>query len=1006
MKEKTLRMKTALRAVMLILMLGGLGVIKGYAYDFSAVCSTGQTLYYTITNTTNHYVRLTYPGTSDNPWGGCTKPSGLLTIPSTVIYNGISYSLTSIGWDALYFCDGITSINIPNTVSTIWENAFYGCRGLASITISSSVASIGDRAFAECNNLSSIILYSETPPSLGCATFSGVNKTIPVRVPCGTSLIYETWGTYYIDECGYADSWSNFKNIREGGNCNIDFADATVKTICVNRWDTNGDGEISISEAEAVTDIENFFATPMVSSFDELKFFKGLTFLSQGAFRGAGLTSIIIPNTVNTIGSMAFQGCSSLTSIKIPDEVTSIESYAFDGCTNLTSITIPYYVSSIGYLAFNNTGWYNNQSNGIVYLGNWCLGYKGTKPSGTLTIRSNTRGIASNAFCDCSALTSISLPNGLKYICSGAFASCSNINTINLPNSVLSIGYSAFANCTSLTSINLGNSLTFIGNFAFNYCSSLTSVVIPNSVTTIELSAFSQCSNLVSVSLSNSLSSIESGTFENCTTLTYILIPNSVKSIGRGAFSHCSSLSEIIIPNSAITIGEIAFWYCNELSFITIPNSVTSIGNQAFDNCNNLETVVIKDETPPTLGNKVFNGTTCSIYVPCESLDTYKTATNWSDYANKMQCWMEQEITGYGNSTESDHWTFIASPVTSDVDPTTIDDLIAETAVEYDFYRLASGVSSVWENYKAHTEGFVLENGQGYLYANKNDVDLIFKGEMFTGDYKDVNLVEGWNLVGNPYGQDAYIDRSYYKMNAAGSDIETVLSSATAIPVCTGVVVQGTSNSDVVRFTKTATSKSTGNGCLQMTLAKAGVRGNEMQDMAIVSFDENAQLGKFIFNEDHAKLYIPQGSEDFAIAHSNGQGEMPLNFRTKETGTYTINFENNSDLKDAYLIDKFEGAVVDLNRNTSYTFIGSAADRPDRFVIRFNSFDASENSNFAYQSGNEIIVNGNGELQVFDVMGRVIAEQHINGVETIAKPSQNGVYIFRLNEKNQKIVVR
>ena len=365
-------------------------------------------------------------------------------------------------------------------------------------------------------------------------------------------------------------------------------------------------------------------------------------------------------------------------------------------------------------------------------------------------------------------------------------------------------------------------------------------------------------------------------------------------------------------------------------------------------------------------------------------------------------------IPGYGSSTESDHWTFIASPITSDVDPTTIDGLIAGTAEEYDLYRLAPGISSVWENYKAHTEGFVLENGQGYLYANKNDVNIVFIGDVFAGDYKDVNLQTGWNLVGNPYGQSAYINRNYYMMNADGDDVVPVSSSynTTAIPVCTGVVVQGASNTDVVRFTKTAPSKSVGNGSLQMTLAKAGVRGNETQDMAVVSFDENAQLGKFIFNEDHAKLYIPQNGEDYAIAYSNGQNEMPLYFKTKETGIYTINFENNAELKDAYLFDKFEGAVVNLNDDKSYTFIGSAADRPDRFVIRFKDYNDSESSIFAYQNGNEIIVNGEGNLQVFDVMGRMVAERHINGVESVAKPSQNGVYIFRLNEKNQKIVVR
>ena len=711
------------------------------------------------------------------------------------------------------------------------------------------------------------------------------------------------------------------------------------------------------------------------------------------------ITALLTNNSLKSIGSSAFLRCNGLLSISIGRYVNSIQNDAFTGCINLEQITVN---------TLNSTYDSRDECNAIIVkkTKTLLLGCKNTIIPNTVIY------IGEYAFKGSTGLVDVTIPNSVQIIEEGAFYGCDGLTTVIIGNSVSGIGIWAFSGCSALSSINIPSAVSSIGNCAFSDCLGLEHMVVETGNTTydsrescnaiIETSSntlIAGCKNSV---IPNSVTSIGDQAFFACKGLTSITIDNSINSIGYDAFGS-SGLVSVTIGNSVESIGNYAFNSCNNLASVIIGNSVSSIGNRAFYNIHQNASIILYPTTVPSLGTAAFDNTS-KIYVPYQSRSKYSSASNWNNYA--IYSWLQKTITGYG--TSNDKWAFIASPVTANVDPTIIDDLIAETVSEYDLYRLAPGVSSVWENYKAHTDGFVLENGKGYLYANKYDITIMLKGAFYDGTSKTITLRTGWNLVGNPYGQSAYINRNYYIMNADGDDVIPISTSytTTSIPVCTGVVVQGASDTDVVRFTKTAPSKSAGNGNLQMTLAKAGVRGNEMQDMAIVSFDENAQLGKFIFNEDHAKLYIPQGREDFAIAHSNGQGEMPLNFRTKETGTYTINFENNTDLKDAYLIDKFEGAVVDLNRNTSYTFIGSAADRPDRFVIRFNSFDASENSNFAYQSGNEIIVNGNGELQVFDVMGRVIAEQHINGVETITKPSQCGVYIFRLNEKNQKIVVR
>ncbi len=178
-------------------------------------------------------------------------------------------------------------------------------------------------------------------------------------------------------------------------------------------------------------------------------------------------------------------------------------------------------------------------------------------------------------------------------------------------------------------------SVTSIGNYAFGGCFGLTSVTIPNSVTSIGYGAFGDCLGLTSVTIPNSVTSIGNEAFYGCFGLTSVTIPNSVTSIGNYAFYNCNSLTSVTIPNSVTSIGEYAFYQCSSLTSVTIPNSVTSIGEYAFYQCSSLTSVTMQSETPPALGNNVF-GYGVSIYVPCGSLDVYRSADGWSNYASKI----------------------------------------------------------------------------------------------------------------------------------------------------------------------------------------------------------------------------------------------------------------------------------------------------------------------------------------------------------------------------------
>ena len=192
------------------------------------------------------------------------------------------------------------------------------------------------------------------------------------------------------------------------------------------------------------------------------------------------------------------------------------------------------------------------------------------------------------------------------------------------------IANEAFRN-RSLKSIVLPNNLTKIGNYAFAD-NQLTSVTIPNRVTSIGQSAF-ESNQLTSVTIPNRVTSIGQSAFES-NQLTSVTIPNRVTSIGQSAFSS-NKLTSVTIPNSVTSIGQSAF-SSNKLTSVTIPNSVTSIGEYAFAN-NNFTSVTIHAVNPPTADRGIFGyNSSLKIYVPVQSVNAYKTAEGWSEYADKI----------------------------------------------------------------------------------------------------------------------------------------------------------------------------------------------------------------------------------------------------------------------------------------------------------------------------------------------------------------------------------
>ncbi len=381
-----------------------------------------------------------------------------------------------------------------------------------------------------------------------------------------------------------------------------------------------------------------------------------------------------------------------------------------------------------------------------------------------------------------------------------------------------------------------------------------------------------------------------------------------------------------------------------------------------------------------------------------------------------------KDITAYTPDSK-DHYYLIASPIGT-VSPENVTNMLSNN---YDLYRFNQsapandqGITLEWENYKQ--KSFSLEPGKGYLYANSgngNDdhVTLTFTGTPIEGTTYKIPLVKddaaefaGWNLVGNPFAQTAYIgNRSFYVMNGNGTEITT--SEANSIAPMEGIFVIANTDGEELTFSTTRTARQR----QQLVINVMHNRGNAI-DRAIVRFDEESTLPKFQLNPNHTKVYIPQGGQNFAVVHSEGIGELPINFKAEKNGTYTLSFSNEEvTFSYLHLIDNLTGKDVDLLQQPNYSFEARTTDYTSRFRVVFAATSASEDAcepSFAFNhNGNWIILNeGRANLQVIDLNGRILSSKQIDGSVQTSIHQPAGLYIFRLVNGNdvkiQKVIVK
>ncbi|MBQ7537603.1 MAG: leucine-rich repeat protein [Treponema sp.] len=428
---------------------------------------------------------------------------------------------------------------------------------------------------------------------------------------------------------------------------------------------------LDLSEVTGLSQLESASSTSGTNSF----------------YRCSNLEGIILPNTLEKIGSRAFSGCTSLKTIIVPDSVTSIGSDAFSGCTALESISLPFVGASataknrskeclFGYI-FGSSSYVGAITTVQSYYDTSYTEKNATYYLPPLLKKVTITGekILDYAFYNCSSLTNITIGSGVTSIGSSAFYNCKNLTEVNytgtvaqwckisfsgyaatpctysgklcvngeeitdlvIPDEVTTIKAYAFYNCKGIKSVTIGSGVTSIGDSAFYACSGLKSVTIGSGVTSIKSYAFSWCSGLTSITIPDSVTEIGDTAFYGCSGLTNITIGNGVTSIGWSAFKRCSGLTSLNIPENLIIIGRDAFFDCTSLASVIIGGGVKTIGASAFTNCSALTSVVFSDTSTWYYSDN--SAYTDGSAIDSAELENAATAANYLTNTYKSKYW-------------------------------------------------------------------------------------------------------------------------------------------------------------------------------------------------------------------------------------------------------------------------------------------------------------------------------------------------------------------------------